>query len=253
MLSVLVLGMCFFAGGTRFSEQDLGIGACSERIRLLPLNLGLRPCWLIADVVQLNSSLLTLSVIAVLLPAAFHYAVRPTDNAVPSTNEKEEHDILSISHGVCKFPQVYCPSKLMAVYPGCRYPAFQSVLSLFAIHTVITIFTFLVYLCYLWFQLVSHKNLYADDNSDVQQSVEHPFSIAGERYRISKRRIPPDFRPADDVLGPAQRNAGSLEAGLGRRDDEVEVPEMGIHTTIALLAVVTLVCRLFISMASWGI
>ncbi|KAI0272148.1 hypothetical protein BGY98DRAFT_164235 [Russula aff. rugulosa BPL654] len=33
---LLVLGMCFFAGGTRFSEQGLGIGACSER----PFSLG---------------------------------------------------------------------------------------------------------------------------------------------------------------------------------------------------------------------
>jgi hypothetical protein len=44
MLAVLVLGMCFFAGGTRFSEQGLGIGACSERPFSLPLNPGLRPC-----------------------------------------------------------------------------------------------------------------------------------------------------------------------------------------------------------------
>jgi hypothetical protein len=44
MLAVLVLGMCFFAGGTRFSEQGLGLGACSERIRLLSLIPGLRPC-----------------------------------------------------------------------------------------------------------------------------------------------------------------------------------------------------------------
>jgi hypothetical protein len=43
MLSVLVLGMCFFTGGTRFSEQSLGIGAYSERTCLLPLNPGIRP------------------------------------------------------------------------------------------------------------------------------------------------------------------------------------------------------------------
>jgi hypothetical protein len=44
MLAVLVLGMCFFIGGTRFSEQGLGIGACSERACLLPLNPGPRLC-----------------------------------------------------------------------------------------------------------------------------------------------------------------------------------------------------------------
>jgi Ca2+:H+ antiporter len=205
--------------------------------------------------VQLNSSLLTLSVIAVLLPAAFHNAFQPTDNVGPSTNEKERHDILSISHGVCKSPSVCCPSKLMAVYPGCRYLAFQSVLSLRLSHTVITIFTFLVYLCYLWFQLVSHKNLYGDNNPGVQQSVEYPSSISN-RYHVSERRIPPDLsslRPADDVLDPTQRGACSLEAGPGEKDDEVEEPEMGIRTAIALLAIVTLVCRLFISLTVLGV
>lgn len=69
---------------------------------------------------QLNSSLLTLSVIAVLLPAAFHNAIQPTDNDGPLTNEKERHDILSISHGVRKSLPVYCPSKLIGRLP--RFP-----------------------------------------------------------------------------------------------------------------------------------
>ncbi|KAH9068439.1 calcium/proton exchanger [Lactarius deliciosus] len=74
---LLVLGMCFFAGGTRFSEQGFGMSST-----------------------QLNSSLLTLSVIAVLLPAAFHSAVQPNSNGQdPLTNAQEAHDILAISHG----------------------------------------------------------------------------------------------------------------------------------------------------------
>lgn len=115
-------------------------------------------------------------------------------------------------------------------------------------HTAITILVFLVYLCYLWFQLVSHRNLYDDNNSDVQQSAEYP-------YHTSARRIPLDLslhRPADDVLDPAQRDACLLETGPGGKDGEVEEPEMGLQTTIALLAIVTLVCRLFISLAVWG-
>ena len=84
---------------------------------------------------QLNSSLLTLSVIALLLPPAFHNAIQPTDNVSFLTNEKEAYDVLSISHGVCKSPPVCCPSKLMAVCPGFRYLAFQSVLSLCLSHT----------------------------------------------------------------------------------------------------------------------
>ena len=97
MLPVLVLGMCFFAGGTRFSEQGFGISTCSERAFLVSFN---SLPWLVAGAVQLNSSLLTLSVIAVLLPAAFHNAVQPTDGVDPLTDSQEGHDILSISHGV---------------------------------------------------------------------------------------------------------------------------------------------------------
>ncbi|KDQ57174.1 hypothetical protein JAAARDRAFT_194344 [Jaapia argillacea MUCL 33604] len=67
---LLVLGMCFFAGGTRFSEQGFGLAAA-----------------------QINSTLLIISVIVVLLPAAFHFTI---DNS--STNERT--DILSVSHGV---------------------------------------------------------------------------------------------------------------------------------------------------------
>jgi len=68
---LLVLGMCFFAGGLKYSEQGFGASAS-----------------------QLNSSLLALSVIAVLLPAAFSFAF---DNGSPSD---EAHRILSVSHGV---------------------------------------------------------------------------------------------------------------------------------------------------------
>jgi Ca2+:H+ antiporter len=65
--------MCFFAGGTRFSEQGFGMSAT-----------------------QLNSSLLTISVIAVLLPAAFHLSF--SDTGLNTTVEGS--DILKVSHGV---------------------------------------------------------------------------------------------------------------------------------------------------------
>ncbi|KAI0768060.1 calcium/proton exchanger [Trametes elegans] len=68
---LLVLGMCFFAGGTRFSEQGFGI-----------------------SVTQLNSSLLIMAVIAVLIPAAFHLTA---DAQIDDPQEAK--DILSVSHG----------------------------------------------------------------------------------------------------------------------------------------------------------
>ncbi|EEB99163.1 hypothetical protein MPER_01209, partial [Moniliophthora perniciosa FA553] len=63
--------MCFAAGGLKFSEQGFGSVAT-----------------------QLNSSLLTISVIAVLLPAAFHM------NVTPQSDNDESQDILKMSHGV---------------------------------------------------------------------------------------------------------------------------------------------------------
>jgi len=103
-----------------------------------------------------------------------------------------------------------------------------------------TIFTFLVYLCYLVFQLFSHKNLYDDNQSDVQQSVVYPANVA-KTLHISKRWIHPASSPplpTDVAMDPAQRDARSMEAGP-EEDVDAEKPEMGIQTTIALLVIVT--------------
>jgi len=133
---LLVLGMCFFAGGLRFSEQGFGQSA-----------------------VQLNSSLLTISVIAVLLPGAFHMALQ---GSAEYNELSTDYAILKTSHGVA----------------------------------IILLF---IYASYLVFQLFSHKALYDDDNEDVQQTKgydgENPFrlrrkhkrknNITGEQYVLS--------------------------------------------------------------------
>jgi Ca2+:H+ antiporter len=91
-----------------------------------------------------------------------------------------------------------------------------------------TIFTSLVYLCYLVFQLFSHKNLYDDGHSDVQRSTNYPDNVA-KRLRLPASRSP---LPADVE---ARSEAGTVE--------EEEKPQMSIRMTIALLLVVTVVCR----------
>ncbi|KAF7799782.1 hypothetical protein EIP86_011024 [Pleurotus ostreatoroseus] len=75
---LLILGMCFFAGGMRFTQQDLDNTAT-----------------------QIHSSLLSLSVGAVLLPAAFHFTLtyRSGENPGASLDEQKQ-DILRMSHGV---------------------------------------------------------------------------------------------------------------------------------------------------------
>ncbi|GAA6011543.1 hypothetical protein JCM10207_002653 [Rhodosporidiobolus poonsookiae] len=69
---LLVLGMCFFAGGLRFSEQAFKDTAA-----------------------QLNSSLLVISVIAVLIPAGYNAAF-----ASNVDEQREEENILKMSRGI---------------------------------------------------------------------------------------------------------------------------------------------------------
>lgn len=126
---LLVLGMCFFTGGTRFSEQGFGMSAT-----------------------QLNSSLLTLSVIAVLLPAAFHSTAQPSNGVDPLTDAQEAHDILAVSRGVA----------------------------------IVLLF---VYFCFLVFQLFSHKNLYEEDCRDIQMAVRYTPALARTLHTISTRDV----------------------------------------------------------------
>lgn len=115
--------MCFFAGGTRFSEQGFGV---SEYISAFPLHswmsdyVSLPSIFLATGSTQLNSSLLTVSVIAVLLPAAFHFAAGAD---IPDTIESG--DILAVSHGVSRLalharptPQLIACTRLVGYHPS---------------------------------------------------------------------------------------------------------------------------------------
>ncbi|CAE6432105.1 unnamed protein product [Rhizoctonia solani] len=81
---LLVLGMCFFAGGIRFHEQGYGVRAA-----------------------QLNISLLCISVFSIVIPAAFHASLnsRTTANgqtpgeAAGESQDIEEAHVLAISRG----------------------------------------------------------------------------------------------------------------------------------------------------------
>ncbi|WVR07268.1 calcium/proton exchanger [Kwoniella sp. DSM 27419] len=76
---LLVLGMCFFAGGVRFSEQVIKSTAA-----------------------QLNASLLLIAVIAVLIPSAFHFSISSSTSNTDANQlaAGEGADLLSMSHGV---------------------------------------------------------------------------------------------------------------------------------------------------------
>ncbi|EIN03755.1 calcium/proton exchanger [Punctularia strigosozonata HHB-11173 SS5] len=80
---LLVLGMCFFAGGMRYSEQGFSLAAA-----------------------QINSSLLIISVVSVLIPGVLYFSIDALTSASP---ESEGKTILKISHGVAiMLLLVYC-------------------------------------------------------------------------------------------------------------------------------------------------
>ncbi|KAG2357462.1 Sodium/calcium exchanger protein-domain-containing protein [Suillus spraguei] len=187
--SLLVLGMCFFAGGLRFSEQGFGQSA-----------------------VQLNSSLLTISVIAVLLPGAFHMALQ----GQPEYDESStDYKILKTSHGVA----------------------------------IILLF---IYASYLVFQLFSHKALYDDDNEDMQPTKEYtgqnPFRLHRTHRDITDgETVPfpsstPEGEAATTLSHPADVNRDVEPAAHFIASVETVTPEqplMSLTVCLCLLLVVT--------------
>jgi Ca2+:H+ antiporter len=111
----------------------------------------------------------------------------------------------------------------------------------FALHVqaaIITVSMFPVYVCYLVFQLFSHKNLYEVGHGSVQQSVQYHPDIAKKfpfHRKASAARLQSNPAPSP----PPQPN----DAEAGPIEEEEETPQMDIRTTIALLVVVTVVCR----------
>ncbi|KAK7691087.1 hypothetical protein QCA50_006190 [Cerrena zonata] len=129
---LLILGMCFFAGGLRFTEQGFDPTAT-----------------------QIHSSLLSISVGAVLLPAAFHFALTyDTDDEVSSSTplEKQKQSILKMSRGVA----------------------------------IVLLF---IYISYLIFQFWSHSHLYKDDRVNtpqLQSSASAQSNASNAAFRKSQ-------------------------------------------------------------------
>ncbi|KAI6125085.1 hypothetical protein EDD16DRAFT_1474674 [Pisolithus croceorrhizus] len=79
---LLILGMCFFAGGLKFSEQGFDQTAT-----------------------QVHTSLLSISVGVLLLPAAYHFAL--DDDGDQQTFAAQKDHILKMSYGTALFFSVY--------------------------------------------------------------------------------------------------------------------------------------------------
>lgn len=119
------------SGGTRYAEQQFAATAS-----------------------QLNSSLLLFSVIAVLIPSAFHFSITRTQNGEGTsiTSDEEKSDILALSHGVAII--------LLLIYGG-----------------------------YLLFQFFTHADLFADRKGPTG-STRYPEEVTRRPGQLaSKMRI----------------------------------------------------------------
>ncbi|CAA7266985.1 unnamed protein product [Cyclocybe aegerita] len=131
---LLVLGLCFFAGGMNFSEQEFDPIAAT----------------------QIHSSLLSLSVGAVVLPAAYHFTLSNQNDA---TFDAQKQNILHMSHGLLTTIQV-------------------SIVLLF------------IYLAYLLFQLWSHTYLYKDQHNKKSHRLSAIIKEKRIRRKAKNRAIP---------------------------------------------------------------
>lgn len=126
---LLILGMCFFAGGLKFSEQGFD-----------------------QTTTQIHSSLLSISVGVLLLPAVYHFAL--DDEIGKSSRVQQRKSILSMSHGV-------------------------------------SIVLMIIYFAYLLFQFWSHTHLYQDVKQNSNRlSVRIPINsrFLSERRSMDHQR-----------------------------------------------------------------
>ncbi|KAF8899949.1 Sodium/calcium exchanger protein-domain-containing protein [Gymnopilus junonius] len=187
---LLVLGMCFFAGGLKYSEQGFGVSAS-----------------------QLNSSLLTISVIAVLLPAAFHINADPT-----LSDQQEGHDILAVSHGVAVI--------LLFIYAG--YLSFQLYSHAALYDDKNNAFKTTNYASPKFRMHIPKRLKY--HSKDVEGgNLESPAPVVGLESVESSQTLPTPQTRLQDIHAPIDE----------REEEEEETPMLSLYMTIALLVAVT--------------
>jgi Ca2+:H+ antiporter len=182
---LLVLGMCFFAGGTKFSEQGFGLSAT-----------------------QLNSSLLTISVIAVLLPAAFHL------NVTSETDGDEREDILKMSHGVALI--------LLFIYAGYLF---------FQLHSHANLY-----------EDKGDDVIKSTKYAPSERKLDAETSAVRRSVRTVLGRRKPEADPDSLEAAPQSTENGrapNVETQEEEEEEEEETPQLTLVVVIALLVVVT--------------
>lgn len=202
---LLVLGCCFLYGGAKYSEQTV-----------------------MSTAAQLNASLLQISVLAMLIPAGFHFAFTSSGTTTSSTlsPEAEADDVLKMSRGVA-------------------------------------VILLVLYVAYLVFQMFSHADLYEDKPSQSTRypeglRVPNPFNRQsdtlsdadgsaekeGWRSKLHLRKKTTHEAEGTSTEETGEREietaAGVLTVPTGREaraeeDEEEEVPQMNLWVTTIVM------------------
>ncbi|WVQ99172.1 calcium/proton exchanger [Kwoniella sp. CBS 9459] len=205
---LLVLGMCFFAGGVRFSEQVIKSTAA-----------------------QLNASLLLIAVIAVLIPSAFHFSI---SSSTSNTNGSqlatgEGADLLSMSHGVSIL--------LLLLYIG--YLVFQMwTHAAYYVDDVVTGSTQYPEAITNVSEKLKFKNFHRKKH-DEEEAVS--TSTGSDSTAINTApaggNVPATHGPA--TVGAENSTVERHLEAQEEEEDEEEVPQMNVVSTIALMVLIT--------------
>ncbi|KDQ54065.1 hypothetical protein JAAARDRAFT_209543 [Jaapia argillacea MUCL 33604] len=197
------VGLCFFWGGTRFSEQGFSVG---KSIRIA----------------NVNSSLLTVAVIAVLLPAAYHFSVNQNidGNGQSLSASRQSVDILKMSRGAA----VVLMSRASIRIVGIMDPADQPSHSLRP-----------VYCFFVLFQIFSHRDLYDDqDESNIVQSTR--YSSSSKLYKLNGGVFPIKLKDVE-VASLASSVRSNEVRGAEMDEDEMETPMVNVKVALVILLV----------------
>nr|GAT53368.1 predicted protein [Mycena chlorophos] len=232
---LLVLGMCFFLGGMKFSEQGFNM-----------------------DAAQLNSSLLALTVVTVVFPLVYKFSAQVNG----ATDAQIESQILSLSHGMAVV--------LLIVYAG--YLAFTLVShtalyddenpnalpstpaqlngatdaqiesQILSLSHGMAVVLLVVYAGYLAFTLVSHTALYDDENPNALPST--PYGKPPSPAPIPLHVLPPtpltpsSARPLF-TEEPQSEDPAEGVPGNDASDPDLEAPQLHMSVCFGLLVAVT--------------
>ncbi|WRT66116.1 calcium/proton exchanger [Kwoniella shivajii] len=210
---LLVLGMCFFAGGFRYAEQSIKSTAA-----------------------QLNASLLLIAVIAVLIPSAFHFSI---SSSTSNTNADqlasgEGADLLSMSHAVAILLlvlylgylvfQMYTHAALYVddeVTGSTQYPeAITNMSEKFKFRNI---------------NLHRHKKT---DEEEATTTASDSTSTSAPGVANAGGNIPAVHGPG--TIAPENSTVQRQQAHEEEEEDE-ETPQMNVISTIVLMVLITVI------------